>query len=1463
MMDEGGHAPRSDAGLDGEGDTAMGELVVVGRAYHNLGSSSAAAFGAAPVSGGSPAAAMHPAPGLLFPTQQQQQQQAGPASSPPPCSASGAAAAAAAAASAGSSWDSTHHQAAGGSGRSSPPTIDTLPGGSSSLPSSPFAPRVPSGTHTPAASAAPPPAAAQAPSHQHPCFPTPAAAAASPPSPAPHPCRPAPTPGPDPTAQHHLRPFTQGPQGQGGPVTAAAALPPQVSLFAASSSAASAEGGEAPHRWEAAEVEEYSWEYQMWSDAERASALATAAAAASPTASPTAGGGERGSTGDGERASTGGGERGSTGGRGGLWGAAVRPGSLSHGGSISMDGRASGGGFGVGSQGPPLHSSPSAELPSPRGRPPALLSTTPTAPSWLGGSPTSHSPSGNRLPRAQTSLPPPSACPAAVRAAQRGLPDQLDPPPPVGDSYDSGGRRGGRDSFPQPPEPGLCQAEGLAGGTPSGGGGGSWRLGGVPQWAGGGGGGAGGGGGGGGAGGGGGGGGGGEGEGGGLVSPPSATPRQAGRLDRGAVGMSVDADSWGIFTTNSTLSPNLLSLLHLPSLSPATTANAASTFPNLAKATAGFPTLQKALNNAELPFLSTTTPKLSTANTTHPVLNTVPHVNSTVATKVTPAANATKVATNSTAGHASAAAVASSVAKLMDMPMVTTQSANPALPDVSARKLLSLYCLLYPELPACGGVVILVTPPPPPPPPPAGPQQFPLPPPAVNSITINIDNSRRGRGAGGGVGNGGPAAAAGSSAVSRAGGTPGGSTGSGSAGSGGTRSGSSSGLSGVGSGGGGGGVSSGASGGASGATTGNALGTGTATATGATGAGTSRTSTGTSAGAGLSTGLGTGTGTSAGSSTPAVTGGDTGTAASSSGTGPTSRKLLQTVSIYCYLHPLSPLCGRVVYVVTATPGVAVTTATGPQQELRQGQPAALLQPAPVRPEVLLQVAVLPLLHQRQQAGAVAVLALPLRNQSRTRSPSTSTTTGEGRLGFQAAVALVAAEEEPERAGLGALVAVMNWDAAMMGSLPAVKAIGSCASHPDSSSLARVSVTESSTQRQLSRVVVRFSLSPLTIVTQATLGRMPQLEAQCKAWKGPLCVVLYRTIYQPDEADGSESFSPDIAKELKEDLATIAAFGTALDKRDACHLSILMVVEVFADRRALLLYPMNLLRNLARLQARTPMVAMLDVDILPSADLTHTLLSPDSSVARSCLDVTTRMGVVVLPTFETNATGDITANEDELADLLSQQDKAAFMASVSQGLASPFDGVRYPEGHNSTLFDRWYTSQELYPIVYGSGFEPFVIIDRKNTPWHDVRYRGYGWNKIVHLSLLNFTGFNFYVHPTAFVVHRAHVHSSVSNAFFESYSIPNHILSVVGKQHDGLKIRIHNEKLFEKSKLEMQANEFNVALDAATRKCMTALPWFRLPAAAPHSHLASRGPQPQPQQEDPPATAAVGDSTNDP
>ena len=53
------------------------------------------------------------------------------------------------------------------------------------------------------------------------------------------------------------------------------------------------------------------------------------------------------------------------------------------------------------------------------------------------------------------------------------------------------------------------------------------------------------------------------------------------------------------------------------------------------------------------------------------------------------------------------------------------------------------------------------------------------------------------------------------------------------------------------------------------------------------------------------------------------------------------------------------------------------------------------------------------------------------------------------------------------------------------------------------------------------------------------------------------------------------------------------------------------------------------------------------------------------------------------------------------------------------------------------------------------FEPWTIVNRKLAHWHDVRFRGYGQNKIQHIANMNATGFKFVVHPQAFIVHRSH------------------------------------------------------------------------------------------------------------
>jgi Glycosyl-transferase for dystroglycan len=55
-----------------------------------------------------------------------------------------------------------------------------------------------------------------------------------------------------------------------------------------------------------------------------------------------------------------------------------------------------------------------------------------------------------------------------------------------------------------------------------------------------------------------------------------------------------------------------------------------------------------------------------------------------------------------------------------------------------------------------------------------------------------------------------------------------------------------------------------------------------------------------------------------------------------------------------------------------------------------------------------------------------------------------------------------------------------------------------------------------------------------------------------------------------------------------------------------------------------------------------------------------------------------------------------------------------------------------------------TLQGPYDITYCRRYEPWGIIDRRLMPWFDVRFRGYGRNKIVFTAALNASGFAFEV-----------------------------------------------------------------------------------------------------------------------
>jgi len=219
----------------------------------------------------------------------------------------------------------------------------------------------------------------------------------------------------------------------------------------------------------------------------------------------------------------------------------------------------------------------------------------------------------------------------------------------------------------------------------------------------------------------------------------------------------------------------------------------------------------------------------------------------------------------------------------------------------------------------------------------------------------------------------------------------------------------------------------------------------------------------------------------------------------------------------------------------------------------------------------------------------------------------------------------------------------------------------------------------------------------------------------------------------------------------------------------CAMDVMLVVEEVASRaHAHAHYPVNALRNLARLQARTPLVALMDVDMLPSENLVAAL--HDAQHADLLLKTCAAGAAYVLPAFESHVGR--TATSASVADMLATTHKAALERAVAAGLAMPFDSDKFFWGHGPTNFKRWFATDAVYEVPYVFRFEPWVIVHRHLAPWHDARFRGYGYNKIQHIAHLNATGFRFLVHPSGFIVHRAHEAARARTQFIDEYQAYN-------------------------------------------------------------------------------------------
>lgn len=119
------------------------------------------------------------------------------------------------------------------------------------------------------------------------------------------------------------------------------------------------------------------------------------------------------------------------------------------------------------------------------------------------------------------------------------------------------------------------------------------------------------------------------------------------------------------------------------------------------------------------------------------------------------------------------------------------------------------------------------------------------------------------------------------------------------------------------------------------------------------------------------------------------------------------------------------------------------------------------------------------------------------------------------------------------------------------------------------------------------------------------------------------------------------------------------------------------------------YPVNQLRNYARLQARTPLVAIIDGDLLVSPSLVDQLRAAASGggapqVQAMMEDMQKTRSVYVLPAFITRPMALDLATQ--LAEALVQVPKARLQYYYDNGTVLAFDPGK--PGHNATDYSRW-------------------------------------------------------------------------------------------------------------------------------------------------------------------------------
>lgn len=199
--------------------------------------------------------------------------------------------------------------------------------------------------------------------------------------------------------------------------------------------------------------------------------------------------------------------------------------------------------------------------------------------------------------------------------------------------------------------------------------------------------------------------------------------------------------------------------------------------------------------------------------------------------------------------------------------------------------------------------------------------------------------------------------------------------------------------------------------------------------------------------------------------------------------------------------------------------------------------------------------------------------------------------------------------------------------------------------------------------------------------------------------------------------------------------------------------------------------------------------------------------------------------LVLPAFEPTLQGSAGVPVAERA-------AAAFFKSDLKALVDSsnlmqFKLLQFPRGHAPTDYPSFFAlpaAAPPYAIRYTRFFEPWFLAAWPHLPWFDVHFRGYGFNKVVHIASLRYHNFSFWGHPAAWLVHRPHPDTRVRQLVVGQATDMNKHRKKLPKQALYMKV----SGLWQAARRAMEAGTYVAALDEPHVRCQAALPWLQRP-----------------------------------